>query len=118
MIKQNKYISIAQVSKLLDLNAHVIRYWDSKFDGISIRLGNKKQRFFNNDNIKKINELKKILYQNGKHNNSLALANKLVEKKVKNTDKNKILVNKLSINQFDINKLKKIRDNLKKIYEL
>ena len=58
-MKDKQYISITEVSKLLNINAHVIRYWDSKFDGISTRLSDNKRRFFNNSNIKKLSELKK-----------------------------------------------------------
>jgi len=73
-----KYISIDELSKLLNINKHVIRYWDSKFDGISTRLSNNKQRFFNSENIKKIKNLQSILYQDGKHNYSLDLAKKII----------------------------------------
>ena len=83
------YKSISEVAELLNINKHVIRYWDSKFDGISSRINNKKQRFFNKDNIKKIEELKKILYQNdGKHNYSLQLASKLMDRKQSNLNQN------------------------------
>ena len=75
------YKSIKEVSELLKINKHVIRYWDSKFDGISTRLSGNKRRFFNLDNVKKLQELKNILYQNGKHNYSLDLAKKIVSKK-------------------------------------
>ena len=33
-----KYKTIKEVSDLLNINQHVIRYWDSKFEGLSIRL--------------------------------------------------------------------------------
>jgi len=107
-----KYYSISEVSRLLDIKTHVIRYWDSKFDGISIRLNDNKQRFFNSVNIKKLKELKLTLYENGKLNYSLELANKLVDaKKIQNL-KN-INVN---FSQFDskiiIKDLIKIRNNL------
>ena len=61
-----KYKTIKEVSNLLNINQHVIRYWDSKFEGLSIRFSSKKQRFFNNDHIKKIKDLQANLYQNGK----------------------------------------------------
>ena len=34
-MKDKKYKSISEVSELLKINKHVIRYWDTKFDGIS-----------------------------------------------------------------------------------
>ena len=56
-MSEKKYKSISEVSEILDLKKHVIRYWDSKFDGLSVRLKANKQRFFNIDNIKKLKEL-------------------------------------------------------------
>ena len=67
-MSEKKYKSISEVSKTLNLKKHVIRYWDSKFDGLSVRLNSNKQRFFNNDNIIKLREIKNALYNNGKHN--------------------------------------------------
>ena len=56
---EKKYKSIKEVSDILSINPHVIRYWDSRFKGISTRLNSKKQRFFNNENITKLRDLNK-----------------------------------------------------------
>ena len=80
-MKDKKYKSISEVSQILNLKKHVIRYWDTKFDGLSVRLNSNKQRFFNNDNIGKLREIKNALYKNGKHNYSLDLANRIANKK-------------------------------------
>ena len=118
---EKKYISIKEVSKLLDLNMHVIRYWDSKFDGISTRIGDKTQRFFNKENIKRIKDLKNTLYNNGKPNYSLNLAKKII-------DGNTISANKInkSLNQINyspnnknlIVKIQEVKENLMKILNL
>ena len=107
-----RYYTISEVSKKLDIKTHVIRYWDSKFEGISTRLNNNKQRFFNNSNIKKIKELKITLYNNGKLNYPLELANKLVDVKNSQSFKNRdrsIFESNLKI---DIDDLMQIRKNL------
>jgi len=104
-----KYKTIKEVSNLLNINQHVIRYWDSKFEGLSIRFSSKKQRYFNNDHIKKIQDLKKTLYQNGKHNYSLDLAKKIINTK-KNSD---YLDSKKST--IDIKKLMTIKESLSKL---
>ena len=104
-----RYKTIKEVSNLLNINQHVIRYWDSKFDGLSIRFSSKKQRYFNNDHIKKIQDLKKTLYQNGKHNYSLDLAKKIINTK-KNSD---YLDSKKST--IDIKKLMTIKESLSKL---
>ncbi|MFL2520584.1 MAG: MerR family transcriptional regulator [Alphaproteobacteria bacterium] len=118
---EKKYISIDEVSKLLNINKHVIRYWDSKFDGISTRLNNKKQRFFNQENITKIDNLQKTLYQNGKHNYSLDLANKIISKQPKKKlDKKHIgfIDKKNNLRNIDIDHLKDISTKLKNIINL
>ena len=120
-MNEKKYISIDELSKLLKINKHVIRYWDSKFEGISTRLNNKKQRFFNQKNIKKIENLQKILYQNGKQNYSLDLADKIISKYSKKNLK-KVPIDfsnqKKILSNGDINNLKTISTNLKKILNL
>ena len=109
------YKSISEVSDILKINKHVIRYWDSKFEGISTRLKNNKRRFFSNENINKLKELKNILYENGKHNYSLDLAKKIVTKKKLNS-KNQPNY-KLDNKTDNINKLHDISDKLKKLIE-
>lgn len=109
-----KYKTISEVSNLLKLNTHVIRYWDSKFDGLSTRLGEKKQRFFNNDHIKKIKDLQANLYQNGKIKYPLDLAKQLSGNSNINQKNQNLLPSKQS-KEFDINKLVIIKDNLVKL---
>ena len=113
LMSEKKYISITEVSELLKINKHVIRYWDTKFDGISTRLSDNKRRFFSTDNIQKLKELKNILYNNGKHNYSFDLAKKLVSNKatkidISMTDKQKQL-------NFNIKKLREISKDLKEL---
>ena len=74
-----KYKTIKEVSNLLNINQHVIRYWDSQFNGVSTRLGYRKRRFFNQKNIKKLQTLKKLLHTNGKSHHSLEMARKIIE---------------------------------------
>ncbi len=86
-MKTKRYLSIKEVSKLLDIKEHVIRYWDSidpstnklRIDGISTK-SRAGTRYFNKDNIAKIKNLKKILYNNGEQYNPLKLAKKLINK--------------------------------------
>ena len=112
-MNDKKYKSISEVSKLLHIKKHVIRYWDSKFDGLSTRF-NKKQRYFNHDNIQRL----KILNQKGKNNTSLKIANNSLKKtlntnSIKKLDDN--LIHKIYFKKEDIVKLKLIIQNLKKI---
>ena len=112
-MSEKKYKSISEVSKILNLKKHVIRYWDSKFDGLSVRLNSNKQRFFNNENIRKLREIKNILYKNGKHHYSLDLANTIANKKNTNLHEGKKQESFLTKNY--IYELKQISQNFKKI---
>ena len=110
-----KYKTIKEVSNLLNINQHVIRYWDSKFEGLSIRFSSKKQRYFNNEHIKKIEDLKETLYQNGKHNYSLDLAEKIINNKKNNSEKKSNYLDSNNNSTIDIKKLISIRESLNKL---
>ena len=112
MIKKS-YKSIKEVSNLLDIKQHVIRYWDFHFEGISTRLGEKKRRYFSQENIKKLITLKEMLHTNGKSHHSLELAKRILEKGIKT---NSIIgsVNKFN-NVIDIDKLSNISKSLKQL---
>ena len=73
-----KYLNIREVSEKLNLKEYIIRHWDSKIDGISTRLHANGNRYFNTENVKKLENLKKLLYENGKKNYSLNIANKIL----------------------------------------
>jgi len=115
---EKQYKNIKEVSKELNIKEHVIRYWDSvdrktnkiRFQGLSTR-NQKGIRFFNRENIKKLEQLKNLLYENGKHNYSLALANKII------SNKKNLLLKKNPLNNYEsktyLVKLNKIANNLK-----
>ena len=82
---KKKYLNISEVSKLLHIEEHKIRYWDSldpktkkyRVDGISTK-SKGGTRYFNKENIKKIQKLMSILYDGKKHNYSIKLADKIL----------------------------------------
>ena len=81
-----KYLNISEVSKMLQIEEHKIRYWDSldpktnkyRIEGISTK-SKGGTRYFNRENIKKIQKLKNILYDGDNQNYSIKLANKLLD---------------------------------------
>ena len=83
-----KYLNISEVSKLLQIEEHKIRYWDSldpktnkyRVEGISTK-SKGGTRYFNKENIKKLKKLKNILYDGKTHNYSIKLAEKLLSSK-------------------------------------
>ena len=112
-MKNKNYLSISEVSDLLKIKQHVVRFWDSQFEGISTRLGIRKRRYFTQKNIKKLHIIKQLLHTNGKSHHSLEMARKII--------KGGIIAKKLSKsteeieNKSDINKLIIVSENLKKL---
>ena len=111
-----KYLNISEVSKMLQIEEHKIRYWDSidpktkkyRIDGISTK-SKGGTRYFNKDNIKKLQKLKKILYDGDKHNHTIKLAEKILSSN--NLSSNQ----KNQINSTNLDNLKKIEQILNKM---
>ena len=89
-----KYLNISEVSKMLQIEEHKIRYWDSldpktkkyRIEGISTK-SKGGTRYFNKDNIRKLQKLKNILYDGEKHNYSIKLADKILTSNIKKLPK-------------------------------
>ena len=115
-----KYLNIKEASKIIGLKEHVIRYWDSmdpktnklRIDGISTK-SRAGTRYFNKENLKKLQNLKELIYENGTTNPTLKLAEKLILKK---SNKIKTFIDN-DLNPENYQKLsmilKKMRDLLK-----
>ncbi len=119
-----KYLNISEVSKMLQIEEHKIRYWDSldpktnkfRIEGISTK-SKGGTRYFNKENIKKLEKLKKILYDGENHNYSIKLAdtilnsnNKYLSQKTQNDIDNKYSNNVKKIEQI-LNKMKLLLKN-------
>ena len=104
MIPIKTYYSISEVSKMLNIHEHTIRFWDSKLPELSKRDKKGKTRFFNLKQIEKLSKLNDIL----KKKDSLTLAYEIISKK------NNI---NLSINNNNIDNLRgdslKYRQNIR-----
>ena len=119
MIK--KYLNISEVSKIVGLKEHVIRYWDSvdpktsrlRIEGISTKTSGG-TRYFNKDNLNKLRKLKDLLYEDGKYNPSLKLANKFLLSKNSKVHKYDKLSGSNINSNFNINS-EKINQILKKM---
>ena len=113
-----KYLNISEVSKLLQIEEYKIRYWDSidpktnksRIDGISTK-SKGGTRYFNKDNIKKLEKLKNILYDGDNHNYSIKLAEKILS----SNNKMQIEKNQISSNNQQLNKVENIEQILNKM---
>tara|TARA_B100000900_G_C20348561_1_gene621329 strand:+ start:333 stop:716 length:384 start_codon:yes stop_codon:yes gene_type:complete len=119
-----KYLNISEVSKMLQIEEHKIRYWDSidpksnkyRVEGISTK-SKGGTRYFNKENIKKLKKLKSILYDGNNHNYSIKLAEKIISsnnnpsyKKDDNYVNNQNLYKIEKIEQI-LNKMRLLLDN-------
>ena len=116
MILKKTYYSISEVSKMLNIQEHTIRFWDSKLPNISKRDNKGKTRFFNFKQIEKLSKLNDIL----KKNDSLKLAYEIISKNnFKNSHFNLVdsskKKNDSNLNQLKVNKIRTISNNLKSL---
>ena len=113
-----KYLNISEVSKLLQIEEHKIRYWDSvdpktnkyRIEGISTK-SKGGTRYFNKENIKKLQKLKKILYEGDNQNYSIKLAEKILNSNIKQS----IEEDKTKINSQGLNNVEKFEQILNKM---
>ena len=129
MHKNKQYYNISEVSKILNLKEHVIRHWDSldpktnklRIEGLSIRTKGG-TRYFNQTHIKKLSNIKNILFEEGKHNYSLDLVNKIISSKklekqfhdnltTSGPNQNKDKLNNIQKLIKILNKLRKLRES-------
>ena len=126
MHKNKQYYNISEVSKILNLKEHVIRHWDSvdpktnklRIAGLSIRTKGG-TRYFNQTHIKKLSNIKNILFEEGRHNYSLDLVNKIISsKKLEKQFTNESAISSnhddVKVN-YDNQKLIKILDKLRNL---
>ena len=114
-----KYLNISEVSKILQIEEYKIRYWDSRdpktnryrIEGISTK-SKGGTRYFNKENIKRLEKLKKILYDGKNQNHSIKLAEKILSSnsKFSNNKADNYLNNK---NLNNIEKIEQILDKMR-----
>ena len=116
MILKKTYYSISEVSKMLNIQEHTIRFWNSKIPDLSKRDKKGKTRFFNLKQIEKLSKLNDIL----KKNDSISLAHEILSKnnsKKLHLNPEDSLENKndSNLNEQIVNKISNISNNLKSL---
>ena len=116
-----KYLNISEVSQMLQIEEHKIRYWDSldprtnkfRVEGISTK-SKGGTRYFNKDHITKIQRLRDLLYDNGNQNYSLKIVDKLLSSSKKKSFNNRNDTNiSKSSDIKNIEKIRKILSNMR-----
>ena len=114
MILKKTYYSISEVSKMLNIQEHTIRFWNSKIPDLSKRDNKGKSRFFNAKQIEKLSKLNDIL----KKNDSITIAYEILSKSnnknslIKTNNIDNLKGDSIKFRQ-NIVKIKNIKNNLK-----
>ncbi len=89
-MKENSALkTIGEVSKLISVPVHVLRFWEKKFKSISPIKNKSGNRYYNNSQIDKLNIVKNLLYEK---KYSIAGAKKVLSSELShNEEKKKIL---------------------------
>lgn len=107
------YYTIGEVCNLLDLKAHVLRYWEKEFPQVHPKKKFGRNRRYNPDDIELLKKIKHMLY-----NQRYTIEG--VKKKLKNIDKEKnqiemdFTVDKKEAKENILNELNDIKELLKK----
>ena len=114
-----KYLNISEVAKMLQIEEYKIRYWDSidpktnqyRIEGISTK-SKGGTRYFNKENIKKLEKLKNILYDGNDQNYSIKLAEKILSSNYKLPDnKDENYPNKQHV--YNVEKIEQILNKMR-----
>ena len=107
------YYTIGEVCNLLELKAHVLRYWEKEFPQVHPKKKFGRNRRYNPDDIELLKKIKHMLY-----NQRYTIEG--VKKKLKNIDKEKnqiemdFTVDKKDAKENILTELNEIKDLLKK----
>ena len=123
MKTEKKYFSIREVSEITNIKEHVIRHWDSidpktnklRVDGISTKTKGG-TRYFNKDNISKIQNLKNLIYEEGNLKKpSIKIADKLISSKNSRSYENKPITINVEKKSKNIEKIHQILKKMKNL---
>ena len=61
----NAYKTIGEVSREVGISSHILRFWEKKFEKLSKVKRQNNHRYYSSEDIKFINEIKKLIYVDG-----------------------------------------------------
>ena len=64
-IPDKKYFRIGEVSELIGVDPHVLRYWESEFTSIKPYRGKSKQRLYRHRDVRNLAQIKQLLHVQG-----------------------------------------------------
>ena len=93
--QEKKYFSISEVSKLCNIKAHTLRFWEKEFDDLKPVTRKGSRRYYQENDIQLITEIHRLLYEEG-----MTIAG--AKKSLKNSDRK----------EFDSDKSQKVVQDL------
>lgn len=125
---QKLYYSISEVSKIVDEEQHILRYWEKEFDAINPKKNRAGNRIYSERDITIIKAVKKLLREDklslrgakeqlGKFNFTLPSEDLLIGFDVVDDSVSETVVKSSSDNKMLINKLKELKSLLLEIKE-
>lgn len=64
-IPDKAYFRIGEVSRLVGVDTHVLRYWEAEFSGIRPFRGKSKQRLYRRQDVDNLLQVKRLLHDEG-----------------------------------------------------
>ena len=63
--QEKKYFSISEVSKLCNIKAHTLRFWEKEFDDLKPITRKGSRRYYQENDIQLITQIHRLLYEEG-----------------------------------------------------
>ena len=63
--QEKKYFSISEVSKLCNIKAHTLRFWEKEFDDLKPVTRKGSRRYYQENDIQLITQIHRLLYEEG-----------------------------------------------------
>jgi len=64
-IPDKKYFRIGEVSRIVGVDTHVLRYWETEFPGIHPHRAKSRQRLYRQNDVRYLLAIKKLLHEDG-----------------------------------------------------
>ena len=65
MNEDNSFFTISKTAKIIGVQSHVLRFWEKKFSSINPKKSLSGRRFYSSNDIEKLLNIKKLLYEDG-----------------------------------------------------
>ena len=82
-IPEKVYFRIGEVSGIVGVEPHVLRYWEAEFDAIKPVRGKSRQRLYRRRDVELLLQIKELLHRQGY---TIAGAQKMVQQEVRRAD--------------------------------